>query len=158
MLTKLTRSLVHSVLWLLTHTLYRITIVGREHIPARGPALIISNHISMIDGALVGASVNRVVRFLVYGPHFRLPGIHWLMRQLHAIPITAGNRREVVQALERARAELAAGHVVCIFAEGAVSRSGNLQPFKRGFERIVEGLDIPIIPVYLDRVWGSIFS
>ncbi|HYN09189.1 MAG TPA: AMP-binding protein [Vicinamibacterales bacterium] len=158
MLTKLTRSLVRSVLWLLTHTLYRITVVGREHIPARGPALIISNHVSMIDGALVGASVKRAVRFLVYGPHFRLPGIHWLMRQLHAIPITAGNRREIVQAIERARAELVAGHVVCIFAEGAVSRSGNLQPFKRGFERIVEGLDVPIVPVYLDRVWGSIFS
>jgi acyl-[acyl-carrier-protein]-phospholipid O-acyltransferase/long-chain-fatty-acid--[acyl-carrier-protein] ligase len=158
MLTKLIRRVVRSGLWILTHTLYRITIIGREHIPARGPALIISNHISMIDGALVGASVNRVVRFLVYGPHFRLSGLHWLLRQLHAIPITAGNRREIVQAIERARAELAAGHVVCIFAEGAVSRSGNLQPFKRGFERIVEGLDVPVIPVYLDRVWGSIFS
>jgi acyl-[acyl-carrier-protein]-phospholipid O-acyltransferase/long-chain-fatty-acid--[acyl-carrier-protein] ligase len=158
MFTKLMRRVVRSVLWILTHTLYRITIIGREHVPARGPALIISNHISMIDGALVGASVNRVVRFLVYGPHFRLPGLHWLLRQLHAIPITAGNRREIVQAIERARAELVAGHVVCIFVEGAVSRSGNLQPFKRGFERIVEGLDVPVVPIYLDRVWGSIFS
>ena len=56
---------------------------------------------------------------------------------MHAIPVTAGNKREVVEAIERARAELAAGHVVCIFAEGAVSRTGNLLPFKRGFERIV---------------------
>jgi acyl-[acyl-carrier-protein]-phospholipid O-acyltransferase/long-chain-fatty-acid--[acyl-carrier-protein] ligase len=158
MLTKAFRHVVRAILWMLTHTIYRIRIIGREHIPATGPALIISNHISMIDGALVGASINRVVRFLVYGPHFRLRGLHWLLRQVHAIPITAGNRREVVKAIERARAELAAGHVVCIFAEGAVTRTGNLLPFKRGFERMVEGLDVPIVPVFLDRVWGSIFS
>ena len=157
-MARLFRSVVRSFLWMLTHTIYRIRIVGREHVPAKGPALIISNHISMIDGALVGASIDRTVRFLVYGPHFRLRGINWLMRQLRAIPVTAGNRREVVVAIEKARAELAAGHVVCIFAEGAVTRTGNLLPFKRGFERILEGLDVPVIPVYLDRLWGSIFS
>jgi acyl-[acyl-carrier-protein]-phospholipid O-acyltransferase/long-chain-fatty-acid--[acyl-carrier-protein] ligase len=69
-----------------------------------------------------------------------------------------GSKRGVIEALERAHKELAEGHVVCIFAEGAVSRTGNLLPFKRGFERIVAGLDVPVIPVYLDRVWGSVFS
>ena len=58
----------------------------------------------------------------------------------------------------QAQRELQHGHVVCIFAEGSISRTGNMLPFKRGFERIVDGLDVPIIPVYLDRVWGSIFS
>jgi acyl-[acyl-carrier-protein]-phospholipid O-acyltransferase/long-chain-fatty-acid--[acyl-carrier-protein] ligase len=149
---------VRFVLWMLAHTAYRIKIVGRPNIPLRGPALIIANHISMIDGALVGACVQRFVRFMVYGPHFRKPGIHWLMKRLHAIPVTSGSRSEVIAAIERARAELVAGHVVCIFVEGAVSRTGNLLPFKRGFERIVAGLEVPIIPVYLDRVWGSVFS
>ena len=149
---------VRFVLWMLTHTVYRIRIVGRPNIPTRGPALIIANHVSMIDGALVGACVQRFIRFLVYGPHFRKPAINWLMTRMHAIPVTGGNKREVIEALARARAELEAGHVVCIFVEGAVSRTGNLLPFKRGFERIVEGLDVPIIPVYLDQVWGSIFS
>src|SRR5205823_13711296 len=60
--------------------------------------------------------------------------------------------------IELARQELQAGHMVCIFAEGSISRTGNLLPFKRGFERMVEGLDVPIVPVYLDRVWGSVFS
>ena len=66
--------------------------------------------------------------------------------------------RDVVASIRRARRSLQAGHVVCIFAEGAISRTGNLLPFKRGLERIVEGLDVPIIPVHLDRLWGSIFS
>ena len=157
-LARLPDFFVRFSLWLLTHTIYRIKIVGRPNIPQRGPALIIANHVSMIDGALVGACMQRFVRFLVYGPYFRKPFVHGLLRRMHAIPVTAGNRHEVAEAIDEARAALAAGHVVCIFAEGAVSRTGNLLPFKRGFERIVHGLDVPIVPVYLDRVWGSIFS
>jgi acyl-[acyl-carrier-protein]-phospholipid O-acyltransferase/long-chain-fatty-acid--[acyl-carrier-protein] ligase len=149
---------VRLVLWILTHTIYRVHVVGRQNVPAKGPALIIANHVSMIDGPLVSSCVRRIVRFLIYGPHFRLPLVRAVMTRLHAIPVTAGNRREVVAAIERAREELIAGHVVCIFVEGAVSRTGNLLPFKRGFERIVSGLDVPVIPVYLDRVWGSVFS
>jgi acyl-[acyl-carrier-protein]-phospholipid O-acyltransferase / long-chain-fatty-acid--[acyl-carrier-protein] ligase len=149
---------VRFTLWLLTHTIYRIRIVGAPNVPERGPALLVCNHVSMIDGALVGACIQRFVRFIVYGPYYRLPGIHALMTRLHAIPVNARDRREIVHAIARARAELAAGHVVCIFAEGAVSRTGNLLPFKRGFERMAAGLDVPVIPVYLDRVWGSMFS
>lgn len=149
---------VRFTLWMLTHTIYRIRIIGTPNIPERGPALLVCNHVSMIDGALVGACIQRFVRFIVYGPYYRLPGVHALMTRLHAIPVNSRDRREIVQAIVRARAELAAGHVVCIFAEGAVSRTGNLLPFKRGFERMVADLDVPVIPVYLDRVWGSIFS
>ncbi|MFI5177789.1 MAG: acyl-[ACP]--phospholipid O-acyltransferase [Vicinamibacterales bacterium] len=157
-LAKLPDFFVRFTLWLLTHTIYRIRIVGRPNIPQRGPALIIANHVSWIDGALVGACIQRFVRFMVYGPHYRRPVLHAFLRRMHAIPVTAGSKRDVLDAIERARTELEAGHVVCIFAEGAVSRTGNLLPFRRGFERIVRGLDVPVIPVYLDRVWGSIFS
>jgi acyl-[acyl-carrier-protein]-phospholipid O-acyltransferase/long-chain-fatty-acid--[acyl-carrier-protein] ligase len=149
---------IRFTLWLLTHTVYRIIIVGQSHVPLRGPALVVANHVSLVDGPLVGASVQRFVRFMMYGPYFRLPIVRWLMQRMHAIPITAGSRRDVVAAIDRARAELQAGHVVCIFAEGAISRTGNLLPFGRGVERIARGLDVPIIPVYLDRVWGSVFS
>ena len=69
-----------------------------------------------------------------------------------------GGPRDMVESIRAARRELAAGHVVCIFAEGAISRTGNMLPFKRGMEKIVEGTDVPIIPVHLDRLWGSIFS
>jgi acyl-[acyl-carrier-protein]-phospholipid O-acyltransferase / long-chain-fatty-acid--[acyl-carrier-protein] ligase len=145
-------------LWLLTHTIYRIRIAGQEHVPARGPALLVCNHVSYADALLVGASVQRFIRFMMYAPHYEMPSIHWLLRLMKAIPVSTRSRREIVESLARARAELAAGHVVCIFAEGGISRTGNLLPFKRGFEKIVEGIDVPVIPVHLDRVWGSIFS
>ena len=149
---------IRFTLWLLTHTVYRITVVGKAHVPTDGPALLICNHVTMVDGLLVGASVQRFVRFLIHGPYYRLPGVHFVMSRLHGIPITAGDKADVDRSIAHARQELLDGHVVCIFAEGAVSRTGNLLPFRRGFERILEGLDVPVIPVYLDRVWGSVFS
>ena len=148
--------LVRFSLWLLTHTIYRIRIVGQENVPFRGPALLVCNHVSLVDGLLVGSCVQRFIRFLVFKPYYEHRAFNWLLRMMKAIPIAAG--RDSIASLERARQALADGHVVCVFAEGAVSRTGNLLPFKRGFERIVSGLEVPIVPVYLDRVWGSIFS
>lgn len=144
-------------LWLLTHTIYRITVVGELNVPRKGPALLVCNHLSHMDGFFVGACLQRFVRFMVFKPYYE----HWafkpLLKRMKAIPISAG-RSEMIASLERARKELIEGHVVCIFAEGSISRTGNLLPFKRGFERISRDLDVPVIPVYLDRVWGSIFS
>lgn len=148
--------LVRFSLWLLTHTLYRIRIVGQEHVPPRGGALLVCNHLSHVDGALVGSCIQRFVRFLVWKPYYEHWALNPLLRLLHAIPVGGG--REGLAAIDEARKQLEAGHVVCIFAEGAISRTGNLLPFKRGLERIVAGLDVPIVPVYLDRVWGSVFS
>src|SRR5262249_15495288 len=118
--------------------------------------LLVCNHMSHVDGLLVGACVQRFIRFMIYKPIYELRLLHPLLKMMNAIPLAAG--REAPASLERARHELEQGHVVCIFAEGSISRTGNMLPFKRGFERIAEGLDVPIIPVYLDRVWGSIFS
>jgi acyl-[acyl-carrier-protein]-phospholipid O-acyltransferase / long-chain-fatty-acid--[acyl-carrier-protein] ligase len=147
---------VRLVCWMLTHTLYRIRVVGGEHIPRQGPALLVCNHVSYVDGLLVGACVPRFVRFLIYRPIYERKALRWLFRLMQAIPIAGGP--EAPAALAQARQSLQEGHVVCIFAEGAISRTGDLLPFKRGFERIIEGLEIPIIPVHLDRLWGSIFS
>ena len=149
--------LMRLVLWTLTHTVYRIRIDGLRHVPVRGPALLVCNHLSHVDGLIVGASMQRFVRFIVYRPIYELPLLRPLFDLMHVIPVSA-QRQDIVRSLARARRELETGHVVCIFAEGAISRTGNLLPFKRGFERIVAGLDVPVIPVNLDRLWGSIFS
>ena len=145
-------------LWLLTHTVYRLRKEGAERVPHGGPALLICNHLSFVDPLLVAACLRRPVRFLVYRPYYEHPAINWLMRLLRAIPTSSESRGEIVASLDEARGALRRGHVVCIFAEGSVSRTGNLLPFKTAFDHLVEGLDAPIIPVYLDRVWGSIFS
>jgi acyl-[acyl-carrier-protein]-phospholipid O-acyltransferase / long-chain-fatty-acid--[acyl-carrier-protein] ligase len=149
--------LIRFVLWLVTHTIFRIRIVGQESVPFRRPALLVSNHMSHVDGFLVGACVQRFIRFMVWKPYYQMKALNWFFRKTRAIAV-GGGRRDAVEAIRAARKELAAGHVVCIFAEGAISRTGNILPFKRGMEKIMEGLEVPIIPVHLDRLWGSIFS
>ncbi len=148
--------LIRFWLWLLTHSIYKIRIEGPQHVPLQGPALLVCNHLSFIDGLLVGACVQRFIRFMIYAPFFDLPLFGRLFRLMRAIPTSGG--RTAITAIETARAELQAGHVVCIFAEGSISRTGNMLPFKRGVEKILDGLDVPVIPVHLDQVWGSIFS
>src|SRR5882672_5506023 len=115
--------LIRFCLWLLTHTVYRIRIVGQEHVPFRGPALLVCNHLSHVDGLLVGSCVQRFVRFLVYRPYYEHWALHPLMKMMKAIPISSG--RDALTSLEEATRELRNGHVVCIFAEGSISRTGN---------------------------------
>jgi acyl-[acyl-carrier-protein]-phospholipid O-acyltransferase / long-chain-fatty-acid--[acyl-carrier-protein] ligase len=150
--------LVRFVLWLATHTLFKIRIVGQENVPFRGPALLVANHMSHIDGFLINACIQRFIRFMVWKPYYELPVLNWFFKLAKAIPVGTNGPRDVVASIRAARKELEAGHIVCIFAEGAISRTGNLLPFRRGLEKIVDGLDVPVIPVHLDRLWGSIFS
>ncbi|HEX2229522.1 MAG TPA: AMP-binding protein, partial [Candidatus Binatia bacterium] len=149
--------LTRFVLWLLTHTLYRIRVVGPENIPLKGAALLVSNHVSFVDAMLIGASIPRFIRFMLHREYYDNRWLKQFFGMMKVIPV-ASTPRGIVASLRRARQEIEAGEVVCIFAEGAISRTGHLLPFRRGFEKIVQGSNTPIVPVHLDRVWGSIFS
>jgi acyl-[acyl-carrier-protein]-phospholipid O-acyltransferase/long-chain-fatty-acid--[acyl-carrier-protein] ligase len=150
--------LVRLVIWLATNTFYRIRTIGDENIPTAG-ALLVANHISWVDALLIAGSMGRMVRFMMYRPYYEWPGLNWFFRLMHVIPVAANDPPDkIADSLERAHQEIRSGHIVCIFAEGHISRTGNLLKFKRGLERIAKHANCPIIPVYLDGVWGSIFS
>lgn len=147
------------VLYVITRTLYRLRVVGSENVPLRGPALLVCNHLSLVDGFIVGSAVPRFVRFLMWRPYYEAKAWHWMMRAMKVIPISEKDSpRQILNSLMVARKAVQDGDMVCLFAEGQVSRTGNLLEFKRGFEIIVKDLDVPVIPVHLDRIWGSIFS
>lgn len=149
---------VRLVLWMLTSTVYRIRVEGSANIPIRG-ALLVANHVSWVDAFLVAAASGRMVRFMMFRAFYEAKALHWFCSRMHVIPISAADSpRKTVESLKHARREIEAGHSVCIFAEGSISRTGNLLKFRRGFEKIVDGLDCPVVPVCLDGVWGSIFS
>jgi len=155
--TPLSDLLVRLACRLVARLLFRIRILGTEHIPSGGPALLVSNHLTYLDAFLIGACVRPVVRFLVWKPYYEHKLLNWGLRIGKAIPIGTGPY-SAARAIERARRELERGQFVGIFAEGSISRTGELLPFKRGLEAIVRGLDAPIIPVHLGGLWESVFS
>jgi len=152
-------SLLRFMLWVLTQTIYRIRVDGRDNIPPKGGALFVSNHLSLVDALLLLASTDRHVRFIMYKGIYEKPWIKPFAKILRVIPISSELRpREMLHALRTASEAIQNGEVVCIFAEGQITRIGHLLPFRRGFERIMKDVEAPIIPVALDGVWGSIFS
>lgn len=150
------RYVLRFVLNTFMRTIYRVEVSGQENIPATGGALIVCNHVTFIDGLLLTLCTPRFVRFLVIEKHYNQ--FKWLMQYIGAIPVRHGRPRDVVQMIERARKELQDGRVVCIFPEGDLTHTGQVMPFQRGMEKIAEGLDVPVIPVYQWGLWGSIFS
>jgi acyl-[acyl-carrier-protein]-phospholipid O-acyltransferase/long-chain-fatty-acid--[acyl-carrier-protein] ligase len=146
-------------LWLLTRTVYRVRVIGRDNIPDKGGALFVCNHISFVDALLLIASTDRPVRFMMFAGFYELPWVKPFARAMGAIPISSAQRpRDMLQSLRKAGDAIRAGDVVCIFAEGQVTRIGQLLPFRRGLEKIMQDVQAPIVPVALDGVWGSIFS
>src|SRR5690348_2724071 len=152
-------SLLRFLLWCATHSFYRIRVLGRDHIPEKGGALFVCNHVSFVDALLLLASTDRQVRFMMFKGTYELPYVKPFARILGIIPISSEQRpREMLKSLQTASDAIRAGDVVCIFAEGQITRIGHLLPFRRGFERIMKDVNAPIIPIGMDGVWGSIFS
>jgi 1-acyl-sn-glycerol-3-phosphate acyltransferase len=137
---------------------YRIRVRGIEQLPAGG-ALLISNHLSHADALWIGAAIRRPVVFLMHRSFFRVPIVGRVARLYGTIPIASEDSAEEKQrSLSLAVQQARAGGLVCIFPEGAISRTGQMLGFRRGMETIAREANVPIQPIVLDRVWGSIFS
>lgn len=149
---------IQLILWLLTHTLFKIQVKGHPHIPSKGPALIIANHVSYVDGLIIGATLRRFIHFMIHAPIYHHKSLNWFFKLANAIPVEGGSPKKVAHSLAMARRQLKKGHVVCIFAEGRLTRTGNMLPFRRGYQRILEKIDVPIIPVHLDQLFESMFA
>lgn len=147
------------ILFFLTHSVYRIKVLGRDNFPDKTGALLVCNHMSFVDALLLIASTDRPIRFLIYQGIYNIKFIKPFAKAMKVIPISSEQRpREMIRSLRTASDALRDDEIVCIFAEGQITRTGQLLPFRRGLERIMKGVDVPIIPVNLDGVWGSIFS
>ena len=158
--TLLPEFLLRFLAWIITNVLYRLRPKGLEHIPATGPAIIVCNHVSYIDPVILAGVVKRQMRFVMWYKIFQMPLLNFIFRTMKAIPIASAREdRDVMNdAFELVDQELAAGNIVCIFPEGAITRDGEIARFRPGIEKIIARRPVPVIPVALGRLWGSWFS
>ena len=139
------------------HVLFRIRYEGAENLPKTGGALLVSNHTSYADAVLIGGVTPRFIRFLMWQPYFDNKYFRPFFEMLHAIPLSTTNPRDALRTLRSAKEEIVKGRMVCIFPEGAVTRTGNMISFQRGCERLMSP-DAPVIPCYIDGIWGHPLS
>jgi 1-acyl-sn-glycerol-3-phosphate acyltransferase len=152
--------LVRFMIWILMHTMYRLRVRGLEKIPDEGACVLVCNHVSFVDALILGGSVRRPARFVMYYKIFKVPLLSWFFRTVKAIPIAG--MKEDPQMMERAFDEVSQclkdGDVVVIFPEGALTADGEIAPFRQGIEHIIQRDPVPVYPMALRGVWGSFFS
>jgi 1-acyl-sn-glycerol-3-phosphate acyltransferase len=151
--------LLRFVCWLLVHTLYRLVKRGK-HFPESGAALIVSNHVSFVDALVISAACRRPIRFIMDNAIFQAPIIRTLAVGMKAIPITSAKEDAAVfeRAFELAGAALRGGELVCIFPEGRLTANGAIAAFRPGLSRILARDPVPVIPIAIAGLWGSMFS
>ncbi|CAG4910343.1 MFS transporter [Paraburkholderia saeva] len=146
--------------WLLVHTFYRIRLVHAGRIPDEGGAVLVCNHVSYVDAVVIMAESPRPIRFVMDYRIFRSPLAGWLFRQAKAIPIAPAheNPAMLTRAYDACAKALAEGDLVCIFPEGKLTRTGDVNPFRHGVSEIIHRTPVPVIPMALRGLWGSVFS
>ncbi|MCH7503245.1 MAG: MFS transporter [Proteobacteria bacterium] len=158
--TLLPEFLMRFLAWILINIFYRVQTAGLENIPETGPAVVVCNHVSFMDPILLGGSIRRPMRFVMYYKIFQLPLLRFIFRHAKAIPIASAREDEQLMnnAFDKVDEELKAGNIVCIFPEGGITRDGEIQRFRPGIEKIIARRAVPVVPVALGRLWGSWFS
>lgn len=152
--------LMRFLIWLLISTIYRVRAKGLEHVPEEGPAVVVCNHVSYVDALIIGGTCRRPIRFVMDHQIFKIPLLNFVFRTAGAIPIAP--QREKPETYEAAFRKVAAylkdGEVVGIFPEGRLTRDGEINPFRPGINRILKESPVPVVPMALGNLWGSLFT
>jgi len=152
--------LMRFLVWMLIHTIYRVSVKGIDNIPAEGPVIVASNHVSYADPLIIGGIIRRPVNFVMYYKIFRIPVLNFIFRTGKAIPIASRTEHPEIldQAYRRIHGVLDSGDVLGIFPEGGITKDGDIQPFKAGIDKIISEKPVAVVPVALCNLWGSLFS
>ncbi|MGQ0502952.1 MAG: MFS transporter [Panacagrimonas sp.] len=158
--TLLPEFLMRFLVWMLISLLYRVRTRGLEHIPDEGAAIITCNHVSFVDALILGGTVRRPIRFVMYHKIFRIPVLNFIFRTARTIPIAPA--KEDAALLEKAYAAieqaLRDGELIGLFPEGSLTPNGEIQTFKPGIQKILATTPVPVIPMAVRGLWGSMWS
>ncbi len=152
--------MMRTIMWLLVHSIYRIERRDLHHIPLTGPALLVSNHVSFVDALIIAAACPRPIRFVMHHQIFNLPILNFVFRTARAIPIAPAQTDPSIlkSAYDSIADTLRRGELVCIFPEGEITKTGEINSFKKGVEHIVRRTPVTVVPLALRGMWGTFFS
>ena len=152
--------LMRFLAWMLIHTIHRVKTIDVERIPEEGPAILVCNHVSYVDALVIGAASPRPIRFVMDHRIFKLPLMGWIFRTARAIPIAPAKEDQWL--MEKAYIDIAQalheGDLVCIFPEGKLTTTGEMNEFRGGIAKILERSKVPVIPMALRGLWGSLLT
>ncbi len=152
--------LMRFLVWILIHTIYRVHAKDLDRIPEAGAVIVAANHVSFADPLIIAGMVRRPVNFVMYYKFYEIPILKFIFKTGKAIPIAS--RKESLEILETAYRKihevLDHGLVLGIFPEGSISKDGEIQPFKKGIDKIISQKPVPVVPMALCHLWGSLFS
>lgn len=134
---------------------YKPRIIRKEDFPEYGGVLIVSNHVTYADALFLSMVTPRPIRFIVAEEFVAMKFLGWFLELFNCLPISSKKPRE---AISKSIQSLKEGEVVCIFPEGQLTRTGTLCAMRRGLELLARKSQAKVIPVYIDGLWGSIFS
>ncbi|MBR2365503.1 MAG: MFS transporter [Lentisphaeria bacterium] len=144
---------------LLTNTLYKVRISGAENIPDSGPVLLVSNHASFVDAFIISACTSRLIRFLMHEDYYNRPFLRPLARFAGFIKVPRNGVKNMAEMFETVKKALRNGEAVCVFPEGKISKNGLMDEFRGGYSMMLpEEMNVPVIPVRIGMIWGSIFT
>ena len=142
---------IRFIIFLIAVSFFKIRVKGQKNLPNDSGALLVSNHVTLLDALFIIAAVPRMVRFVMIKKVYDKPFVHYFFKLMNMIPIDVGNSKNALEDFNNlCQKEINEGNVVCIFAEGQLSRNGHLQGFKKGVEHIAKGIKAPIIPLHME--------
>lgn len=151
---------IRFVIWILSHTIYRVQHNNINNLPEEGGCVVVANHISFFDALLLAGSFKRPLRFVMYEPIYRLPVLNSFFKAVGAIPIDSkkANPKVYEESFVTIKELLENGEVLCLFPEGGLTPDGEIAEFKRGIEKIISETPVPVLPTAIQGLWGSMFS
>src|SRR5438876_5863848 len=138
----------------LARCVYRVTAFGTDNLP-EGGFLLLPNQITWVDALVRQLACPRSIRYIIDEEFYRKPILHPFLRLVGCIPIDTRHSHSAIRA---ATEKIAEGEIVCLFPEGQLERGGTLLRLRRGYELIARHANAAVVPVWLDQLWGSIFS
>ncbi len=151
----LPRDFLRLVFLAMVRSIYRIRVVHGERVPATGGALLLPNHVTFADAFFLSAACPRPIRFVMDEAFMEKGWIRFSARIFGTVPIRRGHPLDAIRVVIDA---LRNGEVVCLFPEGQITRTGTLCELRRGFEVVARKAGHPLVPVWCDGAWGSVFS